>query len=124
MRASVAGRPGVLARAGTGFGAQRAIAVPIIATVAGRPCGTSRQETDARKVTRTFVSALVAVVGALRRAGAVSRARSVFGALRPLTIAMRTRIFTRFAGARRAVVAAMVVGTSRTVCAVAEVAVA
>jgi hypothetical protein len=96
----------------------------VIAAFAGGPCGTSRQKADAREVTRTFIPALVAVVRALRRAGAVSRARSVFGALRPLTIAMRTRIFTRFAGARRAVVAAMVVGTSRTVCAVAEVAVA
>jgi hypothetical protein len=79
MRASVAGGTGVLPRAGAGFAAQRAVAVTVVATVlvviaafAGGPCGTSRQKADAREVTRTFIPALVAVVRALRRAGAVS----------------------------------------------------
>ena len=130
MRASVAGGTGVLARSGARFAAQGAVAVPVIAAVfvviaafAGGPCGTSRQEANAREVTRTFVPALVAVVRALRRVGAVSRARSMLAALRPLAIAMRTRVLTRVAGAGRAVVAAMVIGTSA-LGAVAEVAVA
>jgi hypothetical protein len=131
MRASVAGGTAVLARSGARFAAQGAVTVPVIAAVfvviaafAGGPCGTSRQEADAREVTRTFVPALVAVVRALRRAGAVSRARSMFAALRPVAIAMRTRVLTRFARAGRAVVGTMMVGTSRTVCAVAEVSIA
>jgi hypothetical protein len=47
----------------------------------------------------------------------------MFATLRPVAIAMRARILTRFAGARRAVVGTMVIWTSA-LSAVAEVSIA